>query len=63
MKVRFYKFLATFKHNLLFSLFGFSSACHQNPSCSRYTLLQIKKNGTIIGLLQGLWRSLNCHHT
>jgi len=52
----------TFKHQLFTSLFGFSPACHQKPSCSLYTVTQIKKNGTIVGLLQGLWRSVNCRH-
>ncbi len=56
----FYQFLNSFKHHLLFSLFGYSPACHQNPSCSEYTALQIKKNGTIVGLLRGLWRVLHC---
>ncbi len=60
--LKIYKFLATFKHNLLFSLFGFSFTCQKNLSCSHYTLIQIKKNGTIVGLLQGFWRSINCHH-
>lgn len=54
--------LKTFKHQLLVSLFGFSSTCRQKPSCSSYTTAQIKKNGTIVGLIQGLWRSINCRH-
>ncbi len=57
-----YKFLATIKHNFLFSLFGFSFVCHQNPSCSRYMAMQIKKNGTIVGSLQGIWRIINCRN-
>lgn len=60
--LRFYKFLATIKHQIFFTVFGFSPTCHQNPSCSRYTALQIKKNGIIVGLAQGLWRTINCRH-
>ncbi len=59
---KFYQLLRTLKHQTLFSLFGSSFSCHQTPSCSRYTIMQIKKNGTIVGLSQGLWRSVNCHH-
>lgn len=57
-----YLILRNFKHQLLVSLFGFSSTCRQKPSCSAYTSMQIKKNGTIVGLVQGLWRSINCRH-
>lgn len=57
-----YKYLSTFKHNIFFTLFGYSPTCHQDPSCSQYMAAQIKKNGTIVGLLQGLWRIINCRH-
>lgn len=57
-----YQIVREFKHQLFFSLFGFSGSCRQNPSCSQYTVSQMKKNGTIIGLAQGLWRALHCHH-
>ena len=57
-----YSLLRTFKHQLFISLFGFSSSCRQKPSCSTYTITQIKKNGTIVGLIQGFWRSINCRH-
>lgn len=58
----FYKIIKEFKHQALLSLFGFSFVCHQQPSCSQYTVSQMKKNGTIIGLTQGLWRILHCRH-
>ncbi len=54
--------MRAYKHQLLISFFGFSASCRQNPSCSSYTLAQIKKNGTIVGALQGLWRVINCRH-
>ncbi|AKM80999.1 MAG: hypothetical protein UT13_C0001G0035 [Candidatus Pacebacteria bacterium GW2011_GWF2_38_9] len=57
-----YGYLREFKHQLFISLFGYSPSCRQEPSCSAYTTAQIKKNGTIVGLVQGLWRVLNCRH-
>lgn len=57
-----YFVLKTFKHQLFVSLFGFSSTCRQKPSCSAHMATQIKKNGTIVGLTQGLWRIINCRH-
>lgn len=57
-----YSLLRVFKHQLLISLFGFSPSCRQKPSCGLYTITQIKKNGTIVGSVQGLWRSFNCRH-
>lgn len=60
--LKFYKFLSTIKHQILISFFGISFTCHQEPSCSRYTINEIKKNGIIVGLTRGLWRILNCKH-
>lgn len=57
-----YILIRSFKHQTFISLFGFSTTCRQNPSCSSYTTAQIKKNGTIVGLIQGLWRIINCRH-
>lgn len=57
-----YSFFRLFKHQVFISLLGFSSTCRQNPSCSSYTAAQVKKNGTIVGLIQGLWRTINCRH-
>jgi putative component of membrane protein insertase Oxa1/YidC/SpoIIIJ protein YidD len=58
-----YLFLRLAKHQVFNTFFGFSSTCRQQPSCSAYTLAQIKKNGTIVGLIQGLWRVVNCRHS
>jgi putative component of membrane protein insertase Oxa1/YidC/SpoIIIJ protein YidD len=60
--MKIYKFLSTIRHNIMYSIFGYSSVCGQVPSCSQYTALEIKKNGTIIGLVKGVWRALNCRH-
>lgn len=60
--MKLYKFLATIKHNIFYSVFGFTSTCRQTPSCSQYTVESIKKDGTIVGLSKGLWRTLRCRH-
>lgn len=60
--MKLYKFFSTIRHNIMLSVFGFSPTCHQNPSCSQYTVEQIKKDGTIIGLTKGVWRVLHCRH-
>lgn len=60
--IRFYLFLREMKHQIFWSVFGVSYSCHQKPSCSEYTIEEIKKNGTIIGLVKGFNRVLHCHH-
>ncbi|NMA29543.1 MAG: membrane protein insertion efficiency factor YidD [Candidatus Pacebacteria bacterium] len=59
--MKFYKLLSTIRHNIMYSVFGYSSVCFQEPSCGQYTVMEIKKNGTIIGLMKGVWRALHCH--
>lgn len=61
--IKFYQYLREIKHQILISQFGFSSTCHQNPSCSQYTSEEIKKNGTIVGLLKGSYRAIRCKHS
>ncbi len=56
----FYQFLGNFKHQLFYSVFGFSSKCKHNPTCSRYTQAQIEKHGTIVGSIKGFIRILTC---
>jgi len=45
----------------LVSAFGIQLTCKQTPTCSEYTIFQVKKHGTIIGLKKGLIRILACH--
>lgn len=35
--------------------------CRFHPSCSEYMILSIRKNGSFLGILDGLWRILRCH--
>jgi hypothetical protein len=35
--------------------------CRFYPSCSRYMIDALRKNGPVIGLLQGLWRIMRCN--
>jgi len=37
----------------LLSAFGYASQCKQTPTCSQYTIFQIRKHGTITGLKLG----------
>jgi putative component of membrane protein insertase Oxa1/YidC/SpoIIIJ protein YidD len=60
--MKLYKFLSTIKHQFLTSAFGYSSVCRQQPSCSQYTAERIKKDGTIVGLAKGFWRTIHCRH-
>jgi putative component of membrane protein insertase Oxa1/YidC/SpoIIIJ protein YidD len=59
--MKLYKLLSTIRHNIMYSVFGYSPVCLQEPSCGQYTAQEIKKNGTIIGLAKGIWRVLHCH--
>ncbi len=58
--IYFYQLLAEFKHTLLVSVFGYSSYCKHQPSCSQYMLYQLKKDDTIRGLWRGMKRILTC---
>ncbi len=60
--MKLYKLLSTIYHNIMYSAFGYSPVCRQQPSCSQYTAIEIKKNGIIVGLTKGMWRVLHCHH-
>jgi putative component of membrane protein insertase Oxa1/YidC/SpoIIIJ protein YidD len=55
-----YQGLGNFKHQIFYSVFGFSSKCKHSPTCSRYTQAQIKSHGTIVGLIKGFKRLLTC---
>lgn len=58
--MRFYRFWYGIKHQILFSVFGYSSHCKHSPTCSRYLEEQVKSHGTIVGLWRGLSRVLTC---
>lgn len=58
--INFYQLLGLVKHRVLYSLFGFTSRCKHNPSCSRYAAEQIRHHGTIVGSIKGLTRLLTC---
>lgn len=36
-------------------------SCRFSPSCSRYTLLAVRKHGVLKGGLMGTWRLLRCN--
>ena len=36
-------------------------SCRFSPSCSRYTLLAVRKHGVFKGGLMGAWRILRCN--
>ncbi|MBT4124118.1 MAG: membrane protein insertion efficiency factor YidD [Candidatus Pacebacteria bacterium] len=55
-----YQSLGTFKHQIFYSIFGFSSKCKHTPTCSRYTQAQIERHGTIVGSIKGLLRLVTC---
>ncbi|MFZ5438308.1 MAG: membrane protein insertion efficiency factor YidD [Patescibacteria group bacterium] len=55
-----YQGIGSFKHQLLYSVFGFSSRCKHTPTCSRYTQAEIERHGTIVGSIKGLIRLLTC---
>lgn len=59
--VKIYQFFREAKHSILYSIFGFSSTCRHNPSCSRYFINQVKERGTIAGSIKGIKRVLSCH--
>lgn len=61
LSVKIYRYLVEIKHQVFIAVFGYSSTCRQKPSCSQYTIKQMKKNGTIVGLLRGLKRALTCY--
>ena len=35
--------------------------CRFYPSCSEYTIGSLRLNGTLVGILDGMWRILRCH--
>lgn len=35
--------------------------CRFFPSCSEYTIGSLRLNGTVTGILDGLWRIVRCH--
>lgn len=55
-----YKSLGMFKHTVLISVFGFSSHCKHQPTCSEYFYQQINNRGTIGELLSAFKRILTC---
>lgn len=59
--IKLYQSLLGIKRNLLFSAFGYVSYCKHKPSCSEYTLREIRKHGTILGLWRGFKRVITCY--
>lgn len=59
--IKLYQLLLVFKRNLLVSAFGYTSYCKHRPSCSEYTIREIKKHGTIPGLWRGFKRVITCY--
>jgi putative component of membrane protein insertase Oxa1/YidC/SpoIIIJ protein YidD len=59
--IRVFQFFKPLLHSIQISAWGYSSVCKYKISCSEYTILQIKKHGTITGLKKGFRRVLTCH--
>jgi putative component of membrane protein insertase Oxa1/YidC/SpoIIIJ protein YidD len=55
-----YQGIESIKHSILMSVFGYHIVCKHRPTCSQYTIKQIKNSGTISGLWQGFKRILTC---
>lgn len=58
--VRMYQRIRPLIDQIYMSLFGVVSQCKHSPTCSEYTVIQIKKHGTIAGLILGGKRILSC---
>lgn len=56
-----YKRIRPFIDAMFLSVFGVVSKCSQTPTCSDYTIEQIKNYGTITGLKKGVTRLATCH--
>ena len=37
------------------------ACCRFHPSCSEYMIGSIRLNGSLLGVLDGVWRLLRCH--
>ncbi|NCN45598.1 MAG: hypothetical protein COU63_03625 [Candidatus Pacebacteria bacterium CG10_big_fil_rev_8_21_14_0_10_36_11] len=55
-----YQIVGFWKHQILYTIFGFSSECKHTPTCSRYTQAEIKRHGTIVGSIKGFLRLITC---
>lgn len=58
--IRLYRLFSLVKHRALFTLFGFTTRCKHEPSCSRYAEIQLRERGTIVGSIRALTRILTC---
>lgn len=46
---------------LIVGVFGVTSKCKYQEHCSDYMIRQVRKHGTMRGLLLGITRILSCH--
>ncbi len=53
--------IGPFLRLVLAAVFGTVSECKFRPSCSQFTIEQIRQHGTITGLKRGLHRIRRCH--
>lgn len=58
--IRIYQVLNNYFNQVILSVFGVVSTCPQHPTCSEYTILQIRQHGTIPGLKKGVIRVWHC---
>jgi putative component of membrane protein insertase Oxa1/YidC/SpoIIIJ protein YidD len=58
--IQFYRWLWQVKHQILVTVFGYSSHCKHSPTCSEFWTEQVKLHGTIDGSWRGLTRLLTC---
>ncbi len=60
LAIRLYQLFRETKHTLLMSVFGYSSVCRHQPSCSQYARQQIAEHGTIWGSVKAIIRIAHC---
>ncbi len=58
--IRFYQAVEPFKRRILLTVFGFTTECKHQPTCSKYAEKQITEHGTIVGSAKALGRLLSC---
>ena len=60
--IRVYQPVNFYLNQIVLSVFGVVSTCPQTPTCSEYTIAQVRAHGTIRGLRAGLIRVWNCRN-
>lgn len=58
--IKIYQILEPVKRRVLETVFGFTTECKHNPTCSKYAEIQLSQHGTIVGSAKAVWRILTC---